>query len=614
LTTQEVVAIKGAISTSLGLFEEVAKHLSGVNPRDPIAEVLAYLEQFRIFLVLDNLETVMDKRIREFLERMPAGSKILITSRIGLGAFEYLYKLAPMTDDEAVHLLRAVAHVRGLTDLLKTSNRKLKEYCLKMKRNPGWIKWFVSAVHAGKRPEEVLDKPQVFLDFCMSNVYEYLTPESRKLLRSLLCVPGSHSQAELAFLNKIEVVELQRALQQLLTTNFVAMNSIPTGSSFETRYGMSELAREFLSKKYPPNPKEAAEFTKKKRQIVAAGEQTRAEQSTNPFSYTCILTRSNSDLIVARYLLDALRESKRKNFEAAEGALQTARDLAPEFFEVHRVMAIVKMEREDYIGAREAYDAALYLEPKSAPLRLWYGNFLLRYTDDLEAALEQFRIGLELMPDSPEIAMEIARAMLYKGEFDEAKLSIDSLFANAELLSEWNRRKVYDLQLSYYHRLADQAALQHDIHKAMQMLEDLRQTYEAIPYERKDRPMRVKVAKALRIAELCYDNLEDEQDKTHAAQLQDWIYETAKRELDEHPPTSQQVEASATTHRLFGSIKTLKKGFGFVRSDDDRDIYFNRSGLENRLAWASLTLGRRVSFTLGENERGTHAARVRFEP
>src|SRR5207245_2141925 len=104
--------------------------------------------------------------------------------------------------------------------------------------NPGFIKWFVSAVQAGSRPEDALGNPDVFLDFCMSNVYTYLSNESRTLLRSMVVVPGSRSQAELAFLNDFDPLALRKGLQQLLTTNMVVMSSIARGASYESRYSV----------------------------------------------------------------------------------------------------------------------------------------------------------------------------------------------------------------------------------------------------------------------------------------------------------------------------------------------------------------------------------------
>lgn len=69
LTPQEVVQIEGAITTSLGIFEHAAKELGGEG--DPLAEIIEYMRAYSILLVIDNLETVLDERIKGFLGNLP---------------------------------------------------------------------------------------------------------------------------------------------------------------------------------------------------------------------------------------------------------------------------------------------------------------------------------------------------------------------------------------------------------------------------------------------------------------------------------------------------------------------------------------------------------------
>lgn len=251
LTVGDIRHIEGAISTSLGLMESIAANLGGTPASDPTDEVLEYLEQFRILLLIDNLETVLDDRIRSFLSRLPIGSKVLITSRIGLGSFEHPVKLTKLSSDEAVQLLRSLAKVRGVGDLLRMENKRVARYCERMNNNPLWLKWFVSGVQAGVRPEDLLAKPDDFLEFSMSNVYRYLSDGSRYVLQTMQVVPGKKSQAELSFMTGFDIDELQEALAQLCATNMVTMASTATGSSFETHYELAELPRTYLANDTP---------------------------------------------------------------------------------------------------------------------------------------------------------------------------------------------------------------------------------------------------------------------------------------------------------------------------------------------------------------------------
>jgi hypothetical protein len=105
LTNTEIVRIEGAIQDSLGMLSVAAASLGGEAAREnAIQEVLEYMRTFKILLVLDNLETVLDQRLRAFLTQLPSGSKVLITSRIGLGALENPLKLGPLENQHALAL------------------------------------------------------------------------------------------------------------------------------------------------------------------------------------------------------------------------------------------------------------------------------------------------------------------------------------------------------------------------------------------------------------------------------------------------------------------------------------------------------------------------------
>ena len=503
LTSKNIIEIDNAIRDSLGVFEAVSYDLIGLKSSDPVDEIISYLEEFDVLLVLDNLETVLDDRIRNFLERIPAGTKILITSRIGLGAFEYPIKLAPMKEMEAVELLRSLSRMRSVDILTSLDPKKLSKYVRRMSCNPGYIKWFVSAVQSGQAPEKVLSQPEIFLEFCMSNVYKYLSELSKSVLVTMQGVPGHQSVAELSFLyGDIEPLKLQEALQELLATNMVHMNSIPRGSSFESKYSITELAKAYLDKHHPLTQDQAKLLVSRRKELASAREEIQSELVNNPYSFYAIKTRSKSDSIVAKYLFGALKNIKRMNFQEANDQIDRARALAPEYFEVHRVEAYLRAREGNIPAAREAYEAAIELAPDSAPLRYWYGGFLLRYLDDPEAALEQFDLAAELTGPCYQIDLERARANLYILQFDSARSLLDHLLNSAEL-PEWACRKVYDLHLQYFQRVADHQAAHRDFIASMEMLEKLLNQYQKCPINLLDKIMLKKLEKSLHVASVC---------------------------------------------------------------------------------------------------------------
>jgi LuxR family glucitol operon transcriptional activator len=606
LTGPEITKIQNAISDSLGLLTNVADRLAGSTAGEPIEEVLEYLKQFRILLVLDNLETVIDARIRGFLQRLPTGSKILITSRIGLGAFEVPFKLNPLARTEAVQLLRALAKTRGITYLEKLSSARLTTYCDKMHLSPGFIRWFVSAVQAGRRPEEVLARPDIFLDFCLSNVYKYLSDLSKKVLRCMLCVPTPSSHAELSFLTELDFLDLQTAIQQLLTTNMIVMSSLPTGSSFESRYALSDLPREYLLKHHPVDKDEYAVFSKRKQQMISQGEKILAEVRTNPFGTSTIDIRSRSDLIVARYLIDAIAETDRGNFVRASTAVGKARELAPEYFEVWRVEAILHEGEQNFPAALQSYQAAVELEPSSIKVRHALGRFFLLTLGDHDAAIEQFTAALALDSQCVEVQLDLVRAYLYSMRFEQARHLLDGLMARVGGLTRVEHRsKAYDLHLQYFTRKAEfHQAVEDSADAALREYENLLSAFGKIPPIAVDTHMKKHLAKAFPSACRCENDLSDDAQRKRLEPIVTWLSEFELPMLGPHSPKRQRLRGKVA--RVF----KFKK-FGFITRAGGEELFVHQGQFLRRSEWSAVAEGVEVEFEIGSNTRGECATRVR---
>jgi tetratricopeptide (TPR) repeat protein len=450
-----------------------------------------------------------------------------------------------MDEGDAVHLLRAAAKIRGAEDLVKMSNSKLARYCTKMKNNPGYIKWFVSTVQYGKRPEDILANPDLFLEFCMSNVYRYLPINSRKILTTLLCVPGQHSQAELVFLTNMEIADLQEGLQEAYRSNMITMNSVAKGSAFfESRYMLSDLAREYLLKHHPAPLTEQKNITKRRNRLNSAAEELRANTQENRYRSFYIAMRSKSDLIVAKYLKDAMTKASYSDYQESEKLLDKARSLAPEYFEVHRVEAFIKAKQGNVSAAKSAYENAVELEPASAPLRLWYGRFLMLSLDDTDGALKQFEVADQLDKNSIDVQIDLARANLYLREFDKARAILDTLLAQDNLQEkEWAFQTIYDLHIQFYSRKADFLVSQNSYIHALDHLKMLKYEYGKCPKVFIGK-IRLKLGKVERTLLACINHLSEDK-KSDAIEVFSWLkYEisaTPKSLNEEKKPDSISV-------------------------------------------------------------------------
>ena len=590
LTPAGITEIRGAVRDSLGLVGLAAEKLAGAAAAEPFQEVLEYMGEFRILLVLDNLETVLDQRLRSFVSCVPQGSKVLITSRVALGAYDFPVDVGPLSDGEALQLIRQTARVRGVPGLVAMPNEQLLRLCRQMHNSPGFMQWFVAAVRAGQRPEDVLAAPDEFLDFCMSNVYGFVQEEGRNVLDILQCVPESASQAEIAFLADMQAADLQPALGELMASNMVRFSPQVLGGGFESSYELSGLARKYLARHHPPSANVVAAVGARRSSL--ADIETRAGGS-DPYDDRFLDLRADADLAVARLLSRALESIERNDPDGAVVDVDEAKRLAPGWHEVRRVEAAVEVARSSQLAARQAFEAALELAPESAPLRLRFGEFLLHRLDDSVGAARQFRIGLDFDPEAPRLSIGLARAELANARPEAARDVLAPLHRSAvPSLSLPLARRAADLLVRAYAAVIEARVSQDQLDDAVTELHLLVQDLGVVQDETLGAGARDSLARCRDCAEACSQRLDaprSDEAARIAVQLGDVLAASGVVAL----PVSAGGRPMAS-----GTITGLVKhqGFGYVQGSEGPEQFFEYSALTNGLEDSDLEVGLPVCF------------------
>ncbi|NIY81943.1 tetratricopeptide repeat protein [Vibrio hepatarius] len=498
ITVNEIVEFKGAISDSLGMFNEIESELigEGISKKESFDEIIDYLATFKIALFIDNLETILDDNIREFIGSLPNGSKIIITSRIGLGAFEYPVKLQGIEEGYASQLLRTLSKLRNIDTLATLPQKTLLKYVNRMHRNPSYIKWFVSSVQTGLAPEVVLQHSDLFLEFCMSNVYKYLSPDARTLTDAMQCAHGLKDLPELAYLTEFDALTVQKATQELMATNMMTQSSDSKGASVKTRYQLSELARAYLSKHHKPSQTIQKQIRAKQNQLNSVFERQMKQRSSNKYQKKNIKFRDKSDRVVAKMLTDALTNLNNNQYGLAYDLLDEAHRMAPDYFEVPRVFAQYYEIIGNIADAREQYELAIVLEPDAPQLHYWFGKFLLQKDDNVDDAIVQFQRAHKLDPSSFDTALSLARCYMFASSYDETEKLLDKLKEQFERSPEHLQKIYLDTEIQISYRLADDFCRDGNIKASLKHLERMKELFDALPDHFKDKYMRKKLAKA----------------------------------------------------------------------------------------------------------------------
>lgn len=596
LTGTEVTRIEGAIRDSLGMLGAAARELagSGIEIDDPLSEVLAYMETFRVLLILDNLETVLDARLREFLSRLPNHSKVLITSRIGLGSLELPLRLGPLEANDGVTLLRATARTRGLSALASAPQELLQRFIKKMRSHPLYIKWFVSVIQAGRRPEDALSESGDFLDFCMSNVYEYLGDESLAALRCLQALPGRHSQAAIAELTDLPADALQEALAQLITTNFVSLQPVARGGGVRSEYELTEFARTYLDRRHALSQVQRTDITGRHSRILEQGARLASASVAAPYGERSLTVGGPSDFGVAMKLMNAMTQHDRGEAPVAFELVKEAQILAPEYHEAYRIEALLRDRENDIGGATRAYERALEHADGDPSCLYHAGRFFMRRAGDPKRGLVLFQQAARSRRDDPVLQLEIIRGHIQCGD---KRSALDGALGLLDDHSE----VAHDAAAVAFRAALELARDHLRLGEVAESLERLEEVVEVIlpALMKRDDAYYVRLVQARGLA-------------SRAAALATTTYLRSSAEALEARLSSASARGSemqySTVLRVFP-----EKGFGFLSIPGQRDLFFGRRSVAPSGAFDRLTVGLDVCYALGEDHEGRPCA-VRVLP
>jgi LuxR family glucitol operon transcriptional activator len=448
LTHTGIREIENSITSTIGVVHAIGKQLgTSVAPgniEQSITELSEYLSAFRILLAIDNLETISAQSLRPLFSNIGTGSKVLVTSRVGLGELELRYPLPPMDQQTAETLFRRYAKVNQQNQLASTKRELLSRYCELLHNNPLLIRWFVSSVSAGADPARILNrhgKPFTeVLKFCFENLFERLTDNERTVLWTLASVPRPVSQTELSFLcDSIPADEFDWAQNTLLRSSMLKtvqeqaaeLSIIP-----RTLFSLTEISAEYVSQLAPPPHVLFTGVQRKLKELRQLAESEAAK--ANAFKYdTTAIRASNSDhRVAAAYLRRAMTFAKSKNIAEARIEIEEARRYAPAYSEVYRVSGWIEGAYDSY-KAQNEFLHALELQPDSAVARFSFAHFLIRYLEDYDRAIEQIDWLLKEDPEEPAVNSLKAVALTRSGRFQLAEAIYDRLIAT---LSERPRK------------------------------------------------------------------------------------------------------------------------------------------------------------------------------
>jgi Tfp pilus assembly protein PilF/cold shock CspA family protein len=639
LNNGEFKNIKNAVCSTLTLYSKLS-NMFEESKNESIESMLEVIYQnmkdIKILLVLDNLETINTSDIHTFFENIPMNSKVLLTSRIGLGEFEDRYILKGFEKKERLYYMRRLAQFYQINSLKKIADNELDDICKQLYSNPLSMKWFIMNLKKGYPIESVLQNKGELIEFCMSNVYDKLCETSKKIIACLMVFRNEIFDAELDFLLDIEMVERRQALNELLRTNMLNMNTKFYDNS-KTVYKINEFAYEYLKNNHGPDKETFLNISKKMKRLKGLKQNLSLEVTADPFDPASICNVKSRDEVLAAYnLKQALYYSKSNDFICAKKFINKAKEISPNFEEVYKVSAFINSEIGDYFGAEEDYQTALNCNPESPYILFLYAGFKVRFLDEFEEAIEIYNKIADILNNSVEVKMQRARALMLNNNFEEAAKEFLDTLGKIKTLIPKKQRVFINYTAENYRRHAEYYIKIFDYDNAIESLNSSINLFIDYKYFNftNDRFIAKTIAKImneylrlLNIPEIKGDIIETQIIKIienfTASLVNTKQAHYIEKSIDNYSNNLSNKTYNLIYKKLINPIdnraKNIKEefsgivvdkceNFGFISNYYHRQLYFNSRTCKSN--FSDLKIGTEVDFELSENFKGKCAINI----
>jgi LuxR family glucitol operon transcriptional activator len=674
LTAAGAREIQAAIVSNVGLVRAVAGEL-GTLTQDVadfgtvIDEIRLYLAEFRILLLIDNLETITWQSLRPLLSQVPLGSKVCITSRVGLGEIELRYALEPLDPATAVNLMRRYAKTFNLRSVAEAKEQMLKGFCALLYQSPLLIKWFVASVASGAQPKSLVDRgTRSFVEvlrFCFENLFNRLSVVEREIIHILAAARRPLSQPELYLMTShLNRVDVEAALTTLYHSSMLrrSLERKPAGSLSGMDYDLTEIARDYVAKCAPPGPGLFERVRSQLQDVRAFVESESVQRAAYKYDILAIHANTRDERIAGMYLRRALTHAKDGQLDDARRQAEEAKSSLPGYSETYRILALIEAQGGNTFRAAEEYEAATRVDPTSTIVRYSYAQFLVDYLTDFEGALAQISEALLRDGEDPTLLTYRAAILGRLGRFEESAVLYERLLSSLDGRALRWRLATRDQAAECYRKWADREWRMSDYASAVRHigrgLEILGVAFES------DEIDALLIRRLSRVADdgMRFSGVRNDIDFArhvvgslvkHKGRYGKWKLrlmqiaafratfsmqpdiETALDSLPILTPPSgvagdaveREGPAAATRSGQTGDGEIQRlgeeainlgrveevvqdRGFGYIRDDSGGRWFFHRNQVKGKDVWGQLRIGARVEFRVGRNPRGPCAIEV----
>ena len=265
LTVAGIVQRRQVLRTLEDIFTTIAvtlerEGITRARPEEQNEVVRNALTRQRTLLIVDNLETVDDEAVMEFLRDLPAPTKAIVTTRHRIDV-AYPVRLLGMPWNDAQTLIEQECNKKGVAPLNIDDAQRLYD---RTGGVPLAIVWSVAQMGMGFTVNTVLKKlaepTNDIAKFCFDRAFEIVNakmPYTGDILKSLALFATDASRDALGFMANVAELDRDDAL--------VSLEKLSLVSKSASRFSLLPLTRQFVLAQLAQDPQ--AELHLRRRQV-----------------------------------------------------------------------------------------------------------------------------------------------------------------------------------------------------------------------------------------------------------------------------------------------------------------------------------------------------------
>ncbi|MCL4298981.1 MAG: hypothetical protein KJ077_24805 [Anaerolineae bacterium] len=226
------------------------QHTTQLTHETKVGEVIRLLSSQPILLILDNLETLADSQILNFLEMLPAPTKALVTSRSQFRG-TWTIRLQGLSNEEAVKLIQYNAKRLDLSEVIFADPNALKQLIALTFGHPLAIQFAIGQLALDLSLNTVItslskgSSTELFEEIYW-NAWNLLTEDTKKLAITISIFEDPVTKSNLHSASGMIEAHFDAALAQLLAISLIDEISTPKEDGFQLFYTIHPLTRTFI--------------------------------------------------------------------------------------------------------------------------------------------------------------------------------------------------------------------------------------------------------------------------------------------------------------------------------------------------------------------------------